>query len=187
MLYLKLSLIFGLLFASLLNAEEKAAAPAATESGSMNKDQKEYFEKTSKLTSLNNRIENWNKQFIQLVASKNAAKTQDEKARLIKEMVETNKERNKDIDAYNKLKSDLAYRYPNQGEQLSRRYRTQNKKTVEELEGVAGLDELLTRTKKVIDKKFATFAEPEEKALTTKASVLPAPKEEEPKKLRLEK
>jgi len=52
------------------------------------------------------------------------------------------------VEEYTKVKSDLALKYPNQGVNLNRRYQTQIKKSVEELEGAAGLDELLTRTKK---------------------------------------
>ncbi len=57
---------------------------------------------------------------------------------------------------------------------------------MEELEGVAGLDELLTRTKKVVEKKYAPFMvddlEPDGKPKAAHAPIA-----DEPKRLRLEK
>jgi hypothetical protein len=157
---------------------ESAVAP-------MPKDQKEFYEKSAKLTTLTNRIVEHEKQFQELVRKKNEAKSTEEKQALIKQMVELTNTRNKDVDSYNKVKADLTYRYPNQGEILDRRYHTQSKRSMEELEGVAGLDELLTRTKKVVEKKFAPFM-PEEQAQTKPKVAQPAA-EEKPKRLRLEK
>jgi hypothetical protein len=157
---------------------EGAAAPIA-------KEEKEFLEKSSKLNSLTTKIVESEKHFNELVHHKNEAKDSAEKQRIIQEMVEVANQRNKDVEAYNKLKSDIALRYPNQGEKLNRRYQTQSKRSIEELEGVAGLDELLTRTKKVVERKFAPFMEDEPKE-EKKAHVV-APEDEKPKRLKLEK
>jgi hypothetical protein len=138
------------------------------------------------MNSLVNKLAEYEKQFNELVHRKNEAKTAPEKQAVIHEMVELADQRNKDVDQYNKLKSELELRYPNQGEHLNRRYQTQTKRTVEEMEGVAGLDELLTRTKKVVEKKFAPFMVDEPKP-ESKKKAAHAPLEEEPKRLRLEK
>jgi hypothetical protein len=86
------------------------------------------------------------------------------------------------------LKSELDLRYPNRGEHLNKRYETQSKKSVEELESGAGLDELLTRTAKLVKKKFAAFEPPEDKkkaeATATKSETT---EDGKPKKLRLER
>lgn len=161
-----------------------AAAP-------MPKDQKEFIEKSAKLNTLTNRIADAEKNFLELVRKKSETRDIAEKQRLIGEMNEIVKNRNKDVGDYNKLKTDLSLRYPNQGEHLNRRYQTQTKRTVEELEGVAGLDELLTRTKKMVEKKFAPIvAEAELKEAkerkTAPVKAVP-PAEEKPQKLRLEK
>lgn len=158
--------------------EGESAAP-------MPKDQKEFVEKSSKLTSLTNRIAESEKQFHELVRRKAEAKTPEQKQAIIQQMNELTAARNKDVESYNKVKSDLTLRYPNQGEQLNRRYQTQSKRSVEELEGAAGLDELLTRTKKVVERKFAPFMEDEVKK-ETKPKVA-QPQEEKPQRLRLEK
>lgn len=184
MRFIKLSLLI-MLCAAVARAEEKAEPEAGGAAAPMPRDQREFVEKSSKLTTLANRIESSERQFNELVRAKAEAHSAEEKQRLIKEMVELTKERNKDVDQFNKLKSELAYRYPNQGEHLNRRYQTQTKRSIEELEGVAGLDELLTRTKKVIERKYAPFEEKSEK--TVAAPVKPTAHEEEPKKLRLEK
>lgn len=153
----------------------------------LSKDQKEFVEKSSKLTTLTNKISEAEKQFAELVHHKNASKDTAEKQRYIHEMIALAEQRNKDVDAYNKLKSDLALRYPNQGERLNRRYHTQSKRSVKELEGVAGLDEFLTHTKKVVMKKFESFNKEESKAPPTRKPAQHSDGQEEVKRLRLEK
>jgi hypothetical protein len=151
------------------------------------KDQREFTEKTARLSSLTTRIEEAEKHFQELVRQKAEEKSPEEKQRIIKQMVELTKERNRAAEEYMKVKSELTLRYPNQGQHLNRRYQTQIKKSVEEMEGAAGLDEMLTRTKKIVEKKFAPFNEPDEEKAAA-AATRPAPAEEEaPKKLRLEK
>ena len=154
--------------------------------GPLPKDQREFGEKTQRLNSLSTRIEEAEKQFQELVGRKAHEKNADEKQRIIKQMNEVTTDRNKAAEEYNRVKSDLNLRYPNQGTHLDRRYQTQSKKSVEELEGAAGLDELLTRTKKMIDKKFAPFAENEASKSTEKKK--PTLREDEkPARLRLER
>lgn len=162
-------------------AEEgaKSAEPA------LPKDQKEFFEKTQRLNSLTTRIEEAERQFNELVMRKSTEKVNEEKERIIKQMNEVTKDRNKSVEEFNRVKSDLGLKYPNQGVNLNRRYQTQTKKSVEELEGVAGLDELLTRTKKIVEKKFAPFETAEDK--NPKPKVAKPSDEEKPARLRLEK
>ena len=162
-------------------AEKKVGEGAAP----LPKEQKEFYDKSSKLTTLTNRIAEHEKQFQELVRKKNETSSTTEKQDIIRQMVELTTTRNKDVDSYNKVRSELTYRYPTQGEALQRRYQTQNKRSVEELESVAGLDELLTRTKKVVEKKFAPF-KPEEDEAKVKSKIA-QPQEEAPKRLRLEK
>jgi hypothetical protein len=184
----KIILISALLFTSPLafaaeGGGEGEGKPAAA---AMSKDEKEFTEKTAKLSSLTNRIAEAEKHFAELVHEKGATKSTEEKQKIIAQMLEVAKQRNKDAEEYNKVKMDLQLRYPKQGEHLERRYQTQSKRTIEELEGVAGLDELLTRVKKVIEKKFASTEDKEEKA--EKKHAKPAAAEEDkPKRLRLQK
>jgi len=192
MRFLKLSFFIYLTASAIAFANEhgggggggEEAGPAAPK---IPKDQKEFTEKNAKLNSLISRITEAEKQFNELVHHKNAAKTTAEKQTIIHEMVAVTDQRNKDVETYNKLKSDLELRYPNQGEHLNRRYQTQTKRTVEELEGVAGLDELLTRTKKIVEKKFAPFMENEPKAEGKKNLAHDPGAGDEPKRLKLEK
>lgn len=186
------ALLFALSLPLSVLAEGHEAAKAEGEAGkkeaAVPKDQKEFTEKTTRLNSLATRIEEAEKQFNELVKRKTEEKNNDEKQRILKQMVETTKDRNKAADEYNKLKSDLELRYPNQGAHVDRHYQTQSKKSVEELEGAAGLDELLTHTKKIVEKKFAPFAEEEDAKKKPKGSgATPPPPAEEKKPLRLEK
>lgn len=175
-----------------VGAEEKAEGKGEGEgegkkgAAPLSKDQREFNEKTQRLNSLGTRIEESDKQFKELVQHKQHEKDQKEIERIIKQMNEVVKDRNKSAEEYNRLKSEIAQRYPNQGLPVNRRYETQGKKTVEEMEGAAGLDELLTRTKKIIDKKFATFEDPNAPKVAAPPHA-PKPGEEKPERLRLEK
>lgn len=186
---LSLSLIFFCAVA-VANEEKAEAPPAAAEgapTGALPKDQKEYIEKTGKMNTLTNRIAEYEKQFHEVVQHKAAAKNQADKAKYIEELNRIAKERNKDVETFNRLKMDVKLRYPNQGVALERRYSTFQKKSVEELEGAAGLDEMLTRVKKVIDQKYAPFLIEEEERNKKQPTVVKSIEEEKPKRLRLEK
>lgn len=164
-------------------AAEKPAEGAAPQ---ITKEQKEFLEKSSKLTSLGNRLEEHDKQFAEAVRLKAAAKTPEAKQQIIATMNEIIAARNKDVDQFNKLKTELKLRFPKRGEQLDRRYQTQTKRSIEEAEAAAGLDELLTKTKKSIDQKYAPFMTEEEKEQIARPKVK-AQEQEETKRLRLEK
>lgn len=165
--------------------EKKAEGGEGGAAESGGKEQKEFQEKSGKLSSLANKIEEAEKHFQEIVHHKSEAKSVEEKQSLIKELVEIANQRNKDVEVYNKLKTDLLYRYPYQGEALNRRYETQNKRSVEQLEA-GGLDELLTRTKKAVERKFAPL-QPERVKEAHRAKAPAAETEEAPKRLRLEK
>ncbi len=188
---LSLSLILSVLLLTGLQVSANEDAPPAAEAppggAPLPKDQKEYIEKTGRLNTLTNRIIEHEKRFLEVVHWKAAAKDAAEKQRWINELNHVATERNKDIEAYNRIKMDVKLRYPNQGVALDRHYNTLQKKSVEELEGVAGLDELLTRTKKVIDKKYQAFLIEEEKKNNLKPTVVQPEEEDKPKRLRLEK
>lgn len=171
-------------FAEEKKAEEgkgEGTKEASSEGGS----QREYNTKFSKLNSLNARIEEADKRFAELVHEKNEAKSQEAKQAIIKEMVEVANRRNKDVDQYNQLKAELTYRFPNQGEHQERHYNVQNKRSVEEMDNVGGLDEQLTYTKKLIDKKYAPFMAEDRPTKPIQRHI--SSEEEKPHRLRLEK
>ena len=177
-------LVATVVFVLAAGAEEEGGAKAAV--APEPKDQHEFTQKTSRMNSLATRIEEDEKQFQELVRAKAETKSPEEKQRFIKQMVSVTEDRNKSADEYNKLKGELGLRYPNQGEHSERGYRTQSKKSVEEMEGAAGLDELLTRTKKIIEKKFAPFNKEDTKEVK-KATTETTDDGDKPKVLRLEK
>lgn len=182
---LSLSVLLAMM-AGLAAAEEKSGeAGGAKPSAEISKEQREFTEKQTKLNALQNRLVDADKKFKELVNEKAEAKTTESKQQIIKEMVELTNQRNKDAAEFNQIKSDLTYRYPNQGEHLERRYQTQSKRSVEEMEGAAGLDEMLTHTKKLIDKKYAPFMPEEDGKAAPKATSVQI--EEKPARLRLEK
>jgi hypothetical protein len=194
-------------------SEKKEEAPAAEGGGEggapvepTSKEQRQYSEKSAKLKTLATRITDSEKEFQALIEEKEHLKNKPEETQaILARMVEVASTRNKTVEEYNKLKSDIELRYPSEGAAVKRQYQTQNKKTVEEMEGVAGLDELLTRTKKVVEKKFNVFAEEEsvrleeekklKKPKSARRPTVPTPSptaveetpEEKPERLRLEK
>ena len=158
----------------------------APQEAKLPKDQKEFEDKTSKLNYMSSLIEEANKEFEHLVHQKEHAKTQDEKQEVIREMVDLVNRRNKNIEIYNKLRTELDLRYPNKGQRLNRRYQPRAKQSVDEMESARGLEQLLTHTKMQVDKKYESFnpqkSDEEQKALKAHAQEAP-----EPHRLRLEK
>jgi hypothetical protein len=196
MRFLKLNalILSSLLLIGLRSIANEKPAEGEAEGGkepgpTISRDQREYQEKSSRLNTLLSRIEESEKQFAEAVEHKNEEKNPEEKQRLIKRLVEITKERNKSVEDYNKLKTDLDLRYPNRGERSNKRYEVQSKKSVEEMEGVEGLDELLTHTAKLVKKKFASFDSPEDnkKRVPAKAHATGESEDGKPKKLKLEK
>lgn len=127
-------------------ASEKKAPPSQAE---------EYVQKTTRMNAIQSRIDDAQKDFDKLVEEKDKEQDSKKKDELIKELVEVNKHRNKDVEDYNRTKQELLYQYPAKTEELNRLYQTQEKKEVDEMQSTADIDELLTRIKKVIQKKFA--------------------------------
>ncbi len=158
-------------------------APAAA----VSKEKKDYTEKSGKLRVLEARILDSEKTFQELIKKKNGAHSSEEKRDIINEMNEVIKVRNDSVDAYEKLRTQIIYRFPDEGDSVRRRYGTQSKRTVEELEGVAGLDEMLTRIKKAVHNKYEPLMPEEEKSMAKSAQAEKAEAEEKQKALRLEK
>ena len=181
---IKFAVAVFLILATSAHAEEEAAKGGEAGGKEEDKAQHEYSEKQGKLNGLATKLEESDKHFHELVEEKENATTNEAKQDIIKEMVKLTNDRAKDAEAYTSLKSELTLRYPNQGEALQRRYQTENPRSLEQLDGAAGLDELLTRTKKMIDKKYAPFnAESDRKPASVQKPVVV----EEVPRLRLEK
>lgn len=156
--------------------EKKEVTPAA-----------EYVEKTTKLNTVQVRVFDAQKDFEKLVEEKEHEKDQKKKDEIIKEMVEVSNRRNKDVDDYNRLRQELLYQYPAKTSELNRLYEVQQKKNLEEMQSSADIDDLLTRVKRVIEKKFAPFNPENDKPKPEVKASATAPKSDEPAKLRLEK
>jgi hypothetical protein len=144
----------------------------------------EYVEKTTKLNTIQVRLIDAQKEFDKLIEEKDKEKDQKKKDDIIKEMVEVSKNRNKDVDGYNKVRQELLYQYPAKTAELNRLYRLEEKKNVDDMQSTADLDEMLTRVKRVIEKKFAPFNPDNDKPKPAAKATLPL---DQPAKLRLEK
>lgn len=175
-----LTLIAGFAFASMARAEEgektaKKQAPSSSQ---------EVTKLTTKLNALSVKIQDAQKEFEELVAKKDAETDPEKLSAVLAEMVKVSERRNQDVDEYTQVRQELLYRFPSMGETVNRRYQTQQRKNVKELEANVGIEQLLTRTREIIDEKFAPFQPPKEKALTEARKRSEAQK---PKKIILEK
>lgn len=199
-----LLILMAALLTTSVSAEEaeKSEAEKTGKPDAAAKLNREFNDKLARFKYLEVRIISMEKEVLSLAHKKNAEKDPKAKKEIMDQMVELVTERNKSADQYNILKTDLAYRFPSQGETLDRSYKTQSKKTVEEIEGSIGLDELLTRTKKMVDKKYAPFIPAKEVVVPAAASTVTVEdqqsgrnqkasnhdlEEEKPKRLRLER
>jgi hypothetical protein len=165
MVFMKLSafLLSGFfLFSFPALANEHEAAPAEAKDGGDAKARREYQDKSSRLKMYDAKISGAEHEIMALAVKKDQEKDPKAQKEIMNRMVGIVMDRNKTAEQYNALKTELAYRYPSQGEALDRSYRTQSKKSLEEIEGSVGLDELLTNTKKMIDRKYAPFVPPKE-------------------------
>lgn len=184
--FIKRSIYFGLSCASYIAIAAGGGGAAPTEGAPEKKKSEkspadEYVAKTTKLNTLQSRIDGYEKDFEDLVLQKASEKNQTRIQEIIKQMVEISKARNKDVADFNQVRQEMIYKYPAMTQELNRNYSLEQKKDVNELESANNLDEMLNRTKKAIDRKFGA---PEEKSGDTKRVHVPV---EEKKKLRLEK
>ena len=163
---------FALFFSPMIFSAENAAPAAGAESALL--EDKDYKEKSLKLLGLEARLKDMNDQLLQMIELKKREKDSDKSRELMKELVTKTAERNKAVTEHRQLKSFLLYRYPNLGELIHKKYGTHEEATIEQLEKARGLDELLTETKALIDKKYAPFTKKSEQDLETK----PKPKNE---------
>lgn len=204
MQFIKVSLIIMFMSLGLTSFAESSASSGEAEAksegaaSSDSKLNKEYQNKLSQLKMYKGKMDEDDNGLRHLVALKNQEKDKAKQSDYMKQMVDLVNQRNKTADKFNKLKAELELRYPSKGQDLNRSYQTQSKKTIEDLEGSASLDDMLTRTKKMIDKKFAPFMPPKPKVATSPKEdsdfvEVPEKKEEiqpsaeKPKRIRLER
>lgn len=142
-------------------AEEGAGAAAPAEAGAeagapkAGPEVREYREKNAKLLGLEAQIADLNSQLEKLVEHKRREKNPETVRELMGELVTLSEDRNKAVLDHRELKKYLIYRFPNLGKALHQKYGVHEEASVEQLEKSHGLDELLTETKLLIDRKYA--------------------------------
>ncbi len=149
----------------------------------ISRDEKEFIEKTMKVNTAASRIAEADKLFKELVEHKNHARTAREKQQITEQMKEVIKTRNKEVENFHKYRTELTLRYPNEGKKID--YHGHSKRSLDEMEGAVGLDEILTRIHRQITRKFAPL-NGEEQGQTSQSSFAPTPAPK-PTRLRLEK
>src|SRR4051812_48000164 len=117
MRFIKLSIfIFGFISLAAFANEGGEAGGEGGEGGAKKKQEKtaavEYLQKTTKLNTIQSRIQDSQKEFEHLTEEKEHEKDQKKIQEMLKEMVEVAKRRNKDVTEYNQVRQELLYKYP---------------------------------------------------------------------------
>lgn len=140
------------------HGEEKAEHGAA-KADAEERRKREYQEKTQRLQFLKGGLATDEKELAELTKKKDEERDPAQQRVLMEEMLKVSKSRDRRVREIQALKSDLELRFPGEGGARSRLYRTgeRRKDKREPIESASGLDELLTRTKRLIDRKYAPF------------------------------
>lgn len=120
----------------------------------------EYLEKTSRLNGLKEQIPSLKTEIKDLIRQKKATKDPKAQAEIIEQLVERHKELLAKVRDYNKVRAELAYRFPKKGDTLERQYMPMRETTIDEIEEEMGFDAHMTRVKLNVDNKYRQFVVP---------------------------
>lgn len=126
----------------------------------------EYVKKTSKLKTLEGRVEEGKKNILKLIEEKNATTDENKRKALIDDIKAEHKNINKELAEYNKLHQEIEYKYPEKGMDLREKFVLKKEQSIEEIERETSVDQQLTEVKRNADKKYAPITgwKPETKA-----------------------
>jgi hypothetical protein len=134
----------------------------------------EYAKKTAELRNLETKMKDAETQIQNYIQAKKASTEPAQQNAAIEGMTKEHHELEKYTKDYNKLRTELKYKFPNHGDEIEGRYRKRQVRSIDDLERGSALDAQLTRTKAVVDKKFEPIIGPKKTA---------EPAEEQPLKL----
>ena len=140
----------------------------------------EYTEKTGKLTLLESRKKEFEEARNSKLKAIKHSKDENEQKKLYEEALKDQDELNKVVREYNTIRRELKYKFPKKNDQTMRRYLPMREVSLEEVATQTGIDGILDRVKKKIDKKYKKFT------LSEKGK-LEDPKKKEHKKIENEK
>lgn len=115
----------------------------------------EYVKKTSKLKTLEARVEEGKKNILKLIEEKNATTDENKRKALIDEIKAEHKNINKELAEYNKLHQEIEYKHPEKGMDLRSKFVLKREQTLEEIERETSIDQQLSEAKRNADKKYA--------------------------------
>lgn len=146
--------------------EEKAAdGEAKPDNKATSQADREWAKRTSKLNVYETKAKDLNKQLQDLIQKKKsggkAVNEKGEPVDVLGEIVKAHAALKNTVHEYNIEKSELKYRYPEEGVVIDRRYVPLREQSLEQIENDMGLDAELTKTKAKIDRKYASFVGPE--------------------------
>jgi hypothetical protein len=125
-------------------------------SGSVN----EYGKKTAELRNLETKMKDAETQIHTFIQSKNATSDPALQKAAIDGMTTAHHDLEKYTKDYNKLRTELKYKFPSHGEEIDVRYRKKQLRSIDDIERGSALDAQLTKTKEVVDKKYEPITGP---------------------------
>ncbi len=153
--------------------------------GSSSKEAIAYNKKEARMNTLRSRIDEANRSFNELVERKNKSHDRAEQQSIAEDLVRIEKERKEWMRELTEISQELSYKHPSKGRPIDKKFTQDPARKVAPKQDAqdAGLDERLTETKRLVDKKYAPLIpkEEQEAELTVPAAAKPS------KKLRLEK
>ena len=152
---------------------EAAGGPSAEQKAS-NQDFAEYNKHINKMSQLNGKIDEGQKQIQQLLVQKKmgVATVKSEKGPpedILNVITKAHKEYLDNREKYNSELREVTYRFPSRGQEIRRKYHPFRPKTVNEIEGELGLDGQLSDLKIKVQEKYQVFNP------IKKAEVVPEP------------
>lgn len=157
---------------------------------------REWAKRTSKLNIQETKIKDLTHLLQKLIQEKNqkheVAGEKGHTPQTLEQISTSYKQLTDIIKTYNADRAELKYRFPEEGALIERRYVPLREQSLEQIEKEIGLNGELTRTKKKIDKKYATFIDdgvkpiPQKKKFEVESTLREKPKPgEESQRLKL--
>ncbi len=141
----------------------------------------EYTRKTGQLNILERKVSTSKEEIKGEISLLGIEKDESKQKQIFEDIKKNHEAYLSSVKEYNTVREDLKYKFPKKHDTTIRRYLPLREQTLDEIEHEVGIESVLTRVKKKLDKKYRSFTEenktPEEEAKDLKK----AEKEEKPK------
>ncbi len=124
----------------------------------------EYQRLMGQLSSLESRVEEATERLQDLVNKKNASRSPKEREVLIEQMVEEHQQTREQVAEYNRLRNEIRFRFPAQGQEIDLLFGPRRPPSMEELEQSSSLDARLDRVQETFLRHYGSVLREQEEA-----------------------